>query len=88
MNTEPPDKHRSIKNALKDVIKDAKSQGIILDVVHACHRITVHTLQFLKLYLLTCYEGGSTILEVTGHFAVAIMNVICEESNGVRRRTI
>ena len=77
MNTEPPDKHRSIKNALKNVIKNAKSQGIILDVVHACHRITVHTLQFLKLYLLTCYERGSAMPEVTEHFVVAIMNVIC-----------
>jgi len=44
--------------------------------------ITVHTLQFLKLYLLTCYENGSPLPEITEHLVISIMNVICEESNG------
>ncbi|KAH9258667.1 hypothetical protein BASA81_003169 [Batrachochytrium salamandrivorans] len=52
MNSEPPDKHRSIKQSLKNVVRDPASQRTILDVVHASHRITVHALQFLKLYLL------------------------------------
>ncbi|KAH9244264.1 hypothetical protein BASA81_018347 [Batrachochytrium salamandrivorans] len=34
------------------VVRDPASQRTILDVVHASHRITVHALQFLKLYLL------------------------------------
>ncbi|KAH9257611.1 hypothetical protein BASA81_004060 [Batrachochytrium salamandrivorans] len=49
MNSEPPDKHRSIKQSLKNVVRDPASQRTILDVVHASHRITVHALQFLKL---------------------------------------
>ncbi|KAH9256418.1 hypothetical protein BASA81_005332 [Batrachochytrium salamandrivorans] len=52
----------------------------ILDVVHASHRITVHALQFLKLYLLSCFENGVKLPLVTEHLVVSIMNVLCEES--------
>ncbi|KAH9252222.1 hypothetical protein BASA81_009824 [Batrachochytrium salamandrivorans] len=80
MNSEPPDKHRSIKQSLKNVVRDPASQRTILDVVHASHRITVHALQFLKLYLLSCFENGVKLPLVTEHLVVSIMNVLCEES--------
>ncbi|KAH9253730.1 hypothetical protein BASA81_008348 [Batrachochytrium salamandrivorans] len=35
MNSEPPDKHRSIKQSLKNVVRDPASQRTILGVVHA-----------------------------------------------------
>ncbi|KAH9253662.1 hypothetical protein BASA81_008280 [Batrachochytrium salamandrivorans] len=35
MNLEPPDKHRSIKQSLKSVVRDPASQRTILGVVHA-----------------------------------------------------
>ena len=47
--------------------------------------VTVHALQFLKLYLLTRYEIA--LPEVTEHLVVTIMNVICEESNGRETNT-
>ena len=80
MNSEPPDKHRSIKQALKQVVNDPASQERILGVVNATHRITVHVLHFLKLYLLNCYENLTPLPVVTEHLVVTIMNVICEES--------
>ena len=80
MNSEPPDKHRSIKQSLKNVVRDPASQRAILDVVHASHRITVHALQFLKLYLLACFESDAKLPVVTEHLVVSIMNVLCEES--------
>ncbi|KAH9260576.1 hypothetical protein BASA81_001043 [Batrachochytrium salamandrivorans] len=42
--------------------------------------ITVHALQFLKLYLLSCFENGVKLPLVTEHLVVSIMNVLCEES--------
>ncbi|KAH9252966.1 hypothetical protein BASA81_009122 [Batrachochytrium salamandrivorans] len=42
MNSEPPDKHRSIKQSLKNVVRDPASQRTILDVVHASHHVTEH----------------------------------------------
>ncbi|KAH9255545.1 hypothetical protein BASA81_006375 [Batrachochytrium salamandrivorans] len=57
-----------------------KEERTILDVVHASHRITVHALQFLKLYLLSCFENGVKLPLVTEHLVVSIMNVLCEES--------
>ncbi|KAH9260019.1 hypothetical protein BASA81_001791 [Batrachochytrium salamandrivorans] len=62
------------------VVRDPASQRTILDVVHASHRITVHALQFLKLYLLSCFENGVKLPLVTEHLVVSIMNVLCEES--------
>ncbi|KAH9247049.1 hypothetical protein BASA81_015401 [Batrachochytrium salamandrivorans] len=58
----------------------ADKNRTILDVVHASHRITVHALQFLKLYLLSCFENGVKLPLVTEHLVVSIMNVLCEES--------
>ncbi len=38
MSAEPPDKHRSIKQSLKNVVRDPATQQTILDIVHASHR--------------------------------------------------
>ncbi len=80
MSPEPPDKHRSIKQSVKNVVRDPATQQSILDIVHASHRITVHALQFLKLYLLDQFERGTMIPMLTESLVVSIINVLCEES--------
>ncbi|KAH9253957.1 hypothetical protein BASA81_008081 [Batrachochytrium salamandrivorans] len=47
MNSEPPDKHRSIKQSLRGA-----RPRVTANHPRRCPRITVHALQFLKLYLL------------------------------------
>ncbi|KAH9257656.1 hypothetical protein BASA81_004105 [Batrachochytrium salamandrivorans] len=81
MNSEPPDKHRSIKQSLKNVVRRPPRHSEPSSTLsHASHRITVHALQFLKLYLLSCFENGVKLPLVTEHLVVSIMNVLCEES--------
>ncbi len=72
--------HRSIKQSLKNVVRDPATQQTILDIVHASHRITVHALQFLKLYLLDRFERAAALPMVTEALVVSIINVLCEES--------
>lgn len=50
------------------------------NVVHASHRIAIHAMQFLKLYLLACFESGVRLPVVTQHLVVSSMNVLCEKS--------
>ncbi|KAH9247237.1 hypothetical protein BASA81_015180 [Batrachochytrium salamandrivorans] len=73
-----------VRLIVKNDVQEKKQQIVvirtILDVVHASHRITVHALQFLKLYLLSCFENGVKLPLVTEHLVVSIMNVLCEES--------
>ncbi|KAH9255176.1 hypothetical protein BASA81_006616 [Batrachochytrium salamandrivorans] len=47
MNPEPPDKHRSIKQSLRGA-----RPRVTANHPRRCPRVTVHALQFLKLYLL------------------------------------
>ncbi|KAH9261642.1 hypothetical protein BASA81_000298 [Batrachochytrium salamandrivorans] len=47
MNSEPPDKHRSIKQSLRGA-----RPRVTANHPRRCPRVTVHALQFLKLYLL------------------------------------
>ncbi len=58
--------YRSIKQNLKKIIKDKQHQAIINDVVIMVHRITIHTYQFLKLYLLHAYESNTVLQNKQG----------------------
>src|SRR5580765_5329765 len=79
MNSEPPDKHRCIKQSLKNIVRNVDSQRAVHALVTRCHRITVHALQFLKLFLITRYEDGAPLPTVTEHLVLNIMKVICED---------
>ena len=81
MDSESLDEHhRSIKQSLKNIVRNPATQETIINVVHACHRITVHALRFLKLYLLAYYGRGDKLPVVDKDLVVSIMNVLCEEN--------
>jgi hypothetical protein len=46
------------------VLKHAEHQEDILRTVMSAHRIVIHTLQFLKLYLLDQYDTSSALPKV------------------------
>lgn len=51
---EPPDKpeFHSIKTSLKSVARNPVVVSKLNDVVFMSHKIVIHTLQFIKLYLI------------------------------------
>ena len=56
----PPDKrptHKTIKVALKNIVKDDIVIEKLGDVVVKAHKIVTHTLQFMKLYFIHCYDN-------------------------------
>jgi hypothetical protein len=81
---QPPDKplpyYRAIKQSLRNILKHPEHQDVILETVMSAHRIVIHTLQFLKLYLLHHYDRTSALLMVDEVLILNIMKVLCEES--------
>jgi hypothetical protein len=63
-DTPPKPYYRTIKQSLQNVLKHAEHQEVILRTVMSAHRIVIHTLQFLKLYLLDQYDTSSALPKV------------------------
>ena len=59
----PPEFFKSIKTSLKSVLKHPElNTKIINDAVVKSNKIVIHTLQFLKLYLLDYYENNPNFI--------------------------
>ena len=77
----PPEFFKSIKTSLKSVLKHPEINTKILnDAVVKSNKIVIHTLQFLKLYLLHYYENNNQTLPVISKELINnSMKVVCGE---------
>ena len=77
----PPEFFKSTKTSLKSVLKHPEINTKILnDAVVKSNKIVIHTLQFLKLYLLDYYENHSQTLPVISKELINnSMKVVCGE---------
>jgi hypothetical protein len=82
----PPEFFKSIKTSLKSVLKHPEINTKILnDAVVKSNKIVIHTLQFLKLYLLDYYENNNQTLPVLSKELINnSMKVICGEKTEKR----
>jgi len=82
----PPEFFKSIKTSLKSVLKHPEINTKILnDAVVKSNKIVIHTLQFLKLYLLHYYENNNQTLPVLSKELINnSMKVICGEKTEKR----
>jgi hypothetical protein len=82
----PPEFFKSIKTSLKSVLKHPTiNTPIINDAVIRSNKIVIHTLQFLKLYLLHYYEHNNHSLpKISKEFINNSMKVICGEKEEKR----
>ena len=83
----PPEFFKSIKTSLKSILKRPEiNTAKINDVVIKAHKIVIHTLQFLKLYLLRHYDENHQTLPIIDKKLVnTVMKVMCgvkEEKRG------
>jgi hypothetical protein len=83
----PPEFFKSIKTSLKSILKHSEINTTkINDVVIKADKIVIHTLQFLKLYLLHHYDTNQQSLPTIDKKLVnTVMKVICgvkEENRG------
>ena len=77
----PPEFFKSIKTSLKSIIKHPViNTPKINDAVIKAHKIVIHTLQFLKLYLLHHYDTHNQTLPVIDKILInTTMKVMCGE---------
>jgi len=82
----PPEFFKSIKTSLKSVLKHPEINTKILnDAVVKSNKIVIHTLQFLKLYLLDYYENNNQTLPVISKELINnSMKVVCGEKTEKR----
>lgn len=79
----PPEFFKSIKTSLKSILKHTDiNTKKINDVVVKAHKIVIHTLQFLKLYLLYHYDTQDYKLPIVDKVLILnIMKVVCGEKH-------
>jgi hypothetical protein len=79
----PPEFFKSIKTSLKSILKHPEiNTPKINDVVIKAHKIVIHTLQFLKLYMLHNYETNNHILPgIDKVLILNVMKVVCGEKH-------
>jgi hypothetical protein len=70
--------YQSIKTSLKSVVKNAVVIEKLTDAALLTSRIMTHTLQFMKLYFIHCYDNGQTIPKIDRPFVTAIMKTLCD----------
>ena len=82
----PPEFFKSIKTSLKSVLKHPEiNTSKINDAVIKANKIVIHTLQFLKLYLLDYYENNNHTLPVISKELINnTMKVVCGEKEEKR----
>src|SRR3989339_1451739 len=86
MEEKPPDFFKSVKTSLKSILKHPNiSTSIINNAVVKSNKIVIHTLQFLKLYLLDYYENNNGSLPIISKELINnTMKVVCGEKEEKR----
>jgi len=79
----PPEFYKSTKTSLKSILKHPEINTTkINDVVIKAHKIVIHALQFLKLYMLHHHETNNHILpHIDKVLILNVMKVVCGEKH-------
>lgn len=78
---------QTIKTSLKSVVKNHLDINKLSEAAFIVHRITVHSLQWMKLYLLHTYnQDRASLPTIDKRFVVAVMKTICESPTSGRKR--
>ncbi len=79
----PPDNYfKCVKVSLKHVLKHYEIiQPKINQTVIKAHKIIIHTLQFMKLYLLDYYDTHKTLPKIDKIFINCCMKILCKEKS-------
>ena len=76
----PPEFFKSIKTSLKSILKHPViNTPKINDAVIKANKIVIHTLQFLKLYCLHCYDTIQSLPSINKELVNSTMKILCNE---------
>jgi transposase len=82
----PPDKptfdyYKAVKVPIRHILKNPEiNLPKIHTAVRKCNQIVIHTLMFMKLYLLDYYEKYQTLPTIDHKFIQTCMKVVCKET--------
>ena len=78
-NHPPPDDFfKGIKTSLKSVLKNPDiNLNKITNAVIKCNKIVIHTLMFMKLFLLDHYDKYNTLPVINSEFINSCMKILC-----------
>jgi len=84
----PPEFFKSVKTSLKSILKHLEINiPKINEVVIKAHKILIHTLQFMKLYILHHYDTNNHTLPIIDKKLInTIMKVMCGEKETKKGR--
>jgi len=78
----PYDNFKSVKVSLKHVLMNPENNTCkILETVTKAHRIVIHTLQFMKLWLLDQHQNGRHLSTVDSEFVSCCLKTVCDSAN-------
>ena len=82
----PPDDYfKCVKVSLKHIIKNYEIiQPKINKTAIKAHKIVIHTLQFMKLYLLAYYDKNSNLPKIDKVFINCCMKILCNQKTSGR----
>ena len=76
----PPDYFKCIKVPIKHILKNPEINiSKINNAVIKCNKITIHTLLFIKLYLLDYYEKNNKLPNIDKVFVNSCMKILYNE---------
>lgn len=77
----PPDYFKCVKVPIKHILKNPDiNSPKITEAVIKCNKIIIHTLLFMKLYLLDYYEKNNKLPEIDKIFINSCMKILCYEN--------
>ena len=68
----------TIKTSLKSVVRNTVVSQKLTDTALLVNCIMIHTLQFMKLYFINCYDLDQTLQNLDRPFVTAVMKTLCE----------
>ncbi len=80
-------RYKCVKNKLKNIVIDGEAEGIVKETVLTVHRIAIHALQFIKLFLLDHYETHGSTPTVTRLLVMNCMAVVRESKEHKNPKT-
>jgi hypothetical protein len=76
----PPDSYKGVKVPIKYIVKQDDTTKKILETVVKANKIVIHTLQFMKLYLIHYYDNHQDLPIIDKVFVNTCMKVVCIQS--------
>jgi hypothetical protein len=81
----PPDYFKGVKVPIKHILKHPNiNSPKITEMAIKCNKIVIHTLMFIKLYLLDYYDKNKSLPVVDKVFINSCMKILCNESSSGR----